>query len=251
MPPAKQPGPAARPNAYMVDVRTLAALGVAAGAAALLIGFYLWMVRPAAAREIEAACEQLKPAETNPRLGAFPTPAPDFEVVTHDGKKVKLSDFRGRVVLLNFWASWCDVCKAEKPSYAEMARDMAGDDYVTLTLASNTEWASVLLALSLSHNPGAVPLKWHAKPTPPITMEEAMPIYQRALPSGTPYKVVLDPPDAPDESNIGAIATAWGIKAVPESFLIDRLGRIRFYFVNKRNWDSAIAKTCVQSVIDE
>jgi thiol-disulfide isomerase/thioredoxin len=251
MPPAKQPAPASRPNAYMVDVRTLAALGLAATAAALLIGFYLWMVRPAAAREIEAACEQLKPSATNPRLGTFPTPAPDFEVTTHDGKRMKLSDFRGRVVLLNFWASWCDVCKAEKPSYAEMARDMAGNDFVTLTLSSNTEWASVLLALSLSHNPNVVPAKWHAKPTPPITMEEVLPIYQRALPGGTPYRVVLDPPSAPDESNIGAIATAWGIKAVPESFLIDRLGRIRFYFVNKRNWDSAIAQTCVQSVIDE
>jgi thiol-disulfide isomerase/thioredoxin len=228
----------------------LAAVGLAAVASALLIGFYLWMVRPAAAREIEAACNGLAPAPTNPRLGAFPTAAPDFEVTTHDGKKVKLSDFRGKVVLLNFWASWCGVCKTEKPSFGEMARDMASGDYVTLTLASNAEWASVLLALSLAHNPAAVPSKWRAEPPPPITMAEALAIYQKALPGGVPYQVVLDPP-ADEDSNIGAIATAWGIKAVPESFLIDRLGRIRYYFVNKRNWDSAVAQTCLQSVIDE
>ncbi len=42
--------------------------------------------------------------------------APDFSVKSIDGKPIKLSDFRGKVVFLNFWATWCPPCRAEMPS---------------------------------------------------------------------------------------------------------------------------------------
>jgi cytochrome c biogenesis protein CcmG/thiol:disulfide interchange protein DsbE len=41
--------------------------------------------------------------------------APDFELETLDGKKVRLSEFRGKAVALNFWATWCEPCKVEMP----------------------------------------------------------------------------------------------------------------------------------------
>jgi len=48
------------------------------------------------------------------------SPAPDFELTSLEGKQVKLSDFRGQAVLLNFWATWCAPCKIEMPWFVEL-----------------------------------------------------------------------------------------------------------------------------------
>jgi cytochrome c biogenesis protein CcmG/thiol:disulfide interchange protein DsbE len=55
-----------------------------------------------------------------------PVPAPDFTLPGIDGKPVKLSDYKGKVIILDFWATWCPPCKAEIPSFialADMFRD--------------------------------------------------------------------------------------------------------------------------------
>ena len=48
--------------------------------------------------------------------------APDFDLQTLDGKNTKLSDFRGKAVLLNFWATWCGPCKIEMPWFVELQK---------------------------------------------------------------------------------------------------------------------------------
>lgn len=48
--------------------------------------------------------------------------APDFTLESLDGKTVHLSDFRGKGVLLNFWATWCQPCKIEMPWFAELQK---------------------------------------------------------------------------------------------------------------------------------
>jgi thiol-disulfide isomerase/thioredoxin len=55
------------------------------------------------------------------------TAAPDFTLKSLDGKTVHLSDYRGKAVLLNFWATWCEPCKLEMPWFAELQRKYAGD----------------------------------------------------------------------------------------------------------------------------
>jgi len=225
-----------------------------AGGAVALIGlavfaFFMWMVPNAANREVKAACGALRSQSPAPEACpngqpcTLPIPAKDFTAIDHQGKPVKLSDFRGKVVLVNFWASWCGVCKEEKPNLYEMASELAGDDFVVLAVASDRSWADVLVAAVEALAP-QVPL-----PRGEISMKQALDAYREGLPNGTPFKVLLDPPEG--DGNIGKIAAAWGIKKVPESALIDRKGNLRAYFVNKRDWQSPVAETCLRSVIDE
>jgi cytochrome c biogenesis protein CcmG/thiol:disulfide interchange protein DsbE len=49
-------------------------------------------------------------------------PAPDFSLASLEGKTLKLSDFRGKAVLLNFWATWCEPCKIEMPWFVELQK---------------------------------------------------------------------------------------------------------------------------------
>lgn len=50
------------------------------------------------------------------------SPAPDFTLQSLDGKSMQLSDFRGKAVLLNFWATWCSPCKIEMPWFIELQK---------------------------------------------------------------------------------------------------------------------------------
>lgn len=234
-------------------------VAIVAGSAVALIGIgvlcvFLWMVPSAAARESQAACRGLGGYnELVPALCpggepcTLPVPAPDFTALDITGKQVKLSDYRGKVVLLNFWASWCGVCKAEKPSLSGMAKDMASGDFVVIGLASDHNFGDAMTAVIQSLAPGS-PLP-QRDASGQITMANLKAAFERAFPNNIPFQVLLDPPQGDD--NIGTITQRWGIKAVPESALIDRKGNIRAYFVNKRDWETPVAQTCLRSVIDE
>ena len=52
-------------------------------------------------------------------------PTPEINLATPDGKKLSLKDFRGKIVLLNFWASWCVPCRQEMPALEEVSQGYA------------------------------------------------------------------------------------------------------------------------------
>jgi len=61
-------------------------------------------------------------------------PAPDFQLEDNNGNQVSLSALRGKVVLVNFWATWCPPCRAEMPSMEKLNNAMAGEDFVMLAI---------------------------------------------------------------------------------------------------------------------
>jgi peroxiredoxin len=72
-----------------------------------------------------------KPIRTGATAGAealVNKPAPDFELTSLDGRKVKLSDYKGKAVVLNFWATWCAPCKLEMPWFVDLEKKYQGKD---------------------------------------------------------------------------------------------------------------------------
>ena len=62
-------------------------------------------------------------------------PTPDFSLMTPEGKKLSLKDFRGKVVLLNFWASWCVPCREEMPAMEKLYQEYKQKNFVVLAVA--------------------------------------------------------------------------------------------------------------------
>ncbi|MBI5137442.1 MAG: TlpA family protein disulfide reductase [Nitrospirae bacterium] len=65
--------------------------------------------------------------------------APDFELVDTRGNRVSLSSFRGNVVLLNFWATWCGPCRIEMPTLQALTEDYAARSFRVVAVAGDPE----------------------------------------------------------------------------------------------------------------
>lgn len=93
---------------------------------ALCVGFVMWDLT-----KVPSQVSSVPNAEAPKSQFAY---APDVTFASLDGNEHKLTDFKGRVVLLNFWASWCAPCIVEFPLMLELARDRA-DEVVFIAMS--------------------------------------------------------------------------------------------------------------------
>ncbi|MEA2645248.1 MAG: hypothetical protein QOE92_331 [Chloroflexota bacterium] len=87
-----------------------------------------------------------KPIEhANDRFATVGQPAPDFSGTDLDGKPVRLADYRGHLLVMNFWASWCGPCRAEQPGLLRAAADYEprGVRFLGITVRDNIEQARI------------------------------------------------------------------------------------------------------------
>ncbi len=80
-----------------------------------------------------------------------PRPAPDFVLTSFDGERIQLSDYRGRIVVLNFWATWCPPCRVEAPVLQRAAERL---DAVGVTILGVDVWDDRAAAIDFLNETG-------------------------------------------------------------------------------------------------
>jgi len=69
-----------------------------------------------------------------------PAKAPDFKLPLHDGKMLDLSQYKGKVVLLNFWATWCPPCRDDEPSLRKLASTLDRSKFELVAVSVDDDW---------------------------------------------------------------------------------------------------------------
>jgi len=122
--------------------------------------------------------------------------APDFVLEDLNGHTVRLFDFRGKVVFINLWTTWCEPCRVEMPSMEALYQRLRDDGLVMLAVNADANG------------------------------HEAVELFVRKL--GLTFPVLLDPD--------GVVPGRYGATGYPETFIVDRDGRVVAHEIGPHDW---------------
>ncbi|HEU5091153.1 MAG TPA: TlpA disulfide reductase family protein [Nitrospira sp.] len=135
--------------------------------------------------------------------------APNFTLRDLTGNVMSLSQLRGKVVLLNFWATWCGPCRVEMPAMEQLYRTLPRKEFEILAVSTDPQGAVV---------------------TRP---------FQREM--GFTFPILHD-----SEYRVGL---AYGARTIPITFMVDRRGIVRQKIFGARDWDSPEARDLIHELM--
>ena len=137
--------------------------------------------------------------------------APQFTATDlASGRVTRLADYRGTVVLLNVWATWCQPCRVEMPSLERLSRRLGGADFRVVAVSVDEQGPAVVARFTQD--------------------------------LGLSFEILHD--------RSGAIQRLYQTTGVPESFVIDRDGVIIKKVIGPAEWDGPVNETLIRRLID-
>jgi len=138
--------------------------------------------------------------------------APDFSLPDIEGKTVRLSDYRGKVVFVNFWATWCKPCKEEMPSMEILWENFKSEDFV-------------MLAISMDR----------------VTTKTDIPPFIESM--KLTFPILTD--------SWGQTDKRYKLMGVPETYIIDQSGVLREKVIGPRDWTLAESVTTIVQLVQK
>lgn len=144
--------------------------------------------------------------EAAPRIGYRP---PNFTLQDLRGRRIELGSFRGKVIFINFWATWCVPCRAEMPAMERLYQDFKDKDFVMLAISEDLEGRSIVETFVEEF-----------KFTFPILLDSDLIINDR-----------------------------YGVRGIPTTFLIDKTGTITHKMLGARDWNQKESRELVRKLV--
>ena len=135
--------------------------------------------------------------------------APNFQLRDLNGRLVALSDLRGKVVLLNFWATWCGPCRVEMPAMEQLYQTFPRKDFEILAVSTDAQGVAI---------------------TRPFQQENHL-----------TFPILHDA-----DFRVGLI---YGARSLPMTFMVDRQGVVRHQVFGARDWGAPEAQQLVQMLM--